>query len=80
MKRSPSKGQSTTGRRRSVSAPLLAVDSDSFAHRAYHGLPKSIRIREGKAGGSIVGFVNFLVRLYTEEHLREGRRIVVCPA
>jgi len=23
--------------------PLLIIDGDSFAHRAYHGLPKSIR-------------------------------------
>ena len=23
--------------------PLLVIDGDSFAHRAYHGLPKSIR-------------------------------------
>ena len=26
--------------------PLLAVDGDSFAHRAYHALPKQIRRAE----------------------------------
>ena len=30
--------------------PLLVVDGDSLAHRAYHALPKSIRTHEGPAG------------------------------
>ncbi len=47
--------------------PLLAIDGDSFAHRAYHALPKSIRRRGGKGGGAIVGFANFLLRLYETE-------------
>jgi DNA polymerase-1 len=50
-----------------VSRPLLVVDGDSFAHRAYHGLPQSIRRRDGKGGGAIIGFANFLVRLYLDE-------------
>ena len=50
--------------------PLLAIDGDSFAHRAYHGLPKSIRRQGGKGGGAIVGFANFLLRLYEEEQPR----------
>jgi DNA polymerase-1 len=53
-----------------VSQPLLAVDGDSFAHRAYHGLPKSIRRRGDKGGGAIVGFANFLVRLHETERPR----------
>src|SRR5207302_5303912 len=28
--------------------PLLAVDGDSLAHRAYHALPKSIRRADGR--------------------------------
>ena len=40
---------------------LLAVDGDSFAHRAYHALPKSIRLN------AVVGFTNMLVRLWQEE-------------
>jgi DNA polymerase-1 len=47
--------------------PLLVVDGDSFAHRAYHGVPQSIRRRDGKGGGAIVGFANFLLRLYLDE-------------
>ncbi len=30
-----------------MSAPLLVVDGDSFAHRAYHGLPKTIQPARG---------------------------------
>jgi DNA polymerase-1 len=47
--------------------PLLIVDGDSFAHRAYHALPKSIRRRGNKGGGAILGFANFLLRLYQTE-------------
>jgi DNA polymerase-1 len=50
--------------------PLLAVDGDSFAHRAYHALPKSIRRRGDKGAGAIVGFANFLLRLYAQEQPR----------
>ena len=50
--------------------PLLVVDGDSFAHRSYHALPKSIRRRGNKGGGAIVGFGNFLLRLYESEQPR----------
>jgi 5'-3' exonuclease len=53
-----------------VSRPLLVVDGDSFAHRAYHGLPKSIVRRDGKGAGAIVGFANFLLRLHSDERPR----------
>src|SRR5436305_4392341 len=54
----------------SVRAPLLVIDGDSFAHRAYHALPKTIRRKGNKGAGAIVGFANFLVRLYESEHPR----------
>src|ERR1041384_6636462 len=47
--------------------PLLIIDGDSFAHRAYHALPKSIRRRGNKGAGAIVGFANFLLRFYETE-------------
>jgi len=50
--------------------PLLVVDGDSFAHRAYHGLPKTIRRAGNKGGGAIVGFANYLLRLYDSEQPR----------
>jgi DNA polymerase-1 len=40
---------------------LLAIDGDSLAHRAYHALPKSIRLN------ALVGFANFLIRLWEAE-------------
>src|SRR5271156_112900 len=53
-----------------MNKPLLVVDGDSFAHRSYHALPKSIRRRGDKGGGAIVGFANFLLRLYAQEQPR----------
>jgi DNA polymerase-1 len=53
-----------------VTRPLLIVDGDSFAHRAYHALPKSLRRSGGKGAGAIVGFANFLLRLYDDERPR----------
>lgn len=50
--------------------PLLIIDGDSFAHRAYHGLPKSIRRAGDRGGGAIVGFANYLLRLYEAERPR----------
>ena len=54
----------------SPSRPLLIIDGDSFAHRSYHALPKSIRRAGNKGGGAIVGFANFLLRLYESERPR----------
>jgi len=50
--------------------PLLVIDGDSLAHRAYHGLPKSIRRADGRPSGAIVGFTNMLLRLYDAEQPR----------
>src|SRR5581483_250063 len=52
------------------SRPLLAVDGDSFAHRAYHSVPKSVLRKGGKGGNAIVGFANTLIRLYQAENPR----------
>ena len=52
------------------SRPLLAVDGDSLAHRAYHGLPKSISRSGGRPAGALVGFANFLLRLWESEQPR----------
>src|SRR6266566_362354 len=56
--------------RRIMNRPLLVVDGDSFAHRAYHALPKSIRRKGNRGGGAIVGFANFLLNLYDAEQPR----------
>jgi exodeoxyribonuclease III len=52
------------------SRPLLVIDGDSFAHRAYHALPKTILLKGGKPAGAILGFANMLLRLYREEQPR----------
>jgi 5'-3' exonuclease len=49
---------------------LLAIDGDSFAHRAYHALPKTIRRAGGRPAGAIVGFANMLLRLWDAERPR----------
>ncbi len=53
-----------------MTQPLLVIDGDSFAHRAYHALPKTIRRRGNKGAGAILGFANFLLRLYESEKPR----------
>jgi DNA polymerase-1 len=53
-----------------LSRPLLAVDGDSFAHRAYHALPKSIRRAEQRPANVIIGFGNMLLRLWEDERPR----------
>jgi 5'-3' exonuclease len=61
------------GRRRrqvDVERPLLVIDGDSLAHRAYHALPKSIRRAERRPGNALVGFSNFLLRLWESEQPR----------
>jgi DNA polymerase-1 len=49
---------------------LLVIDGDSFAHRAYHALPKTIRRAGNKGAGAILGFANMLLRLYEAESPR----------
>jgi DNA polymerase-1 len=54
----------------SSEAPLLALDGDSFAHRAYHALPKTIRRADDRPAGALVGFANMLLRLWEAEQPR----------
>ncbi|MGA7025235.1 MAG: hypothetical protein WB036_20935, partial [Pseudolabrys sp.] len=50
--------------------PLLVIDGDSFAHRSYHALPKTILRRSRKPAGAILGFANMLLRFYRDEQPR----------
>jgi DNA polymerase I len=50
--------------------PLLVVDGDSFAHRYYHALPKTIRRADGGPGNLLDGVGGLLVRLWEEERPR----------
>ena len=47
--------------------PLLVVDGDSFAHRAYHAIPKSLRRSDGGPGNMLFGFGTMLLRLWQGE-------------
>jgi len=44
--------------------PLLIIDGDSLAHRAYHAMPKTIRLN------AVLGFTNMLQRLWEAERPR----------
>jgi exodeoxyribonuclease-3 len=55
--------------------PLLVIDGDSFAHRSYHALPKTILRRSGRPAGAILGFANFLLKFYRAE---QPRAVLVC--
>jgi DNA polymerase-1 len=50
--------------------PLLAVDGDNLAHRAWHALPKSIKGGDGLPGNAVVGFTNMLVAVWEAEQPR----------
>jgi 5'-3' exonuclease len=50
--------------------PLLAVDGDNLAHRAFHALPKTIKGADGMPGNVIVGFMNMLLGVWTVEQPR----------
>jgi exodeoxyribonuclease-3 len=76
--RASSKRTSGAGRTRTpavskktpVRGPLLVIDGDSFAHRAYHALPKTLLRSGRRPAGAILGFANFLLRLYEAEQPR----------
>jgi exodeoxyribonuclease-3 len=74
-RRNPSRAASKPASRQTKKSPrnvrpLLVIDGDSFTHRFYHALPKTILGRGGKQAGAIVGFANLLLRLYLEEKPR----------
>ena len=50
--------------------PLLVMDGDSFAHRAYHALPKTMRRADGGPGNALIGFTSMLLRLWHDERPR----------
>jgi 5'-3' exonuclease len=50
-----------------MTAPLLVLDGDSFAHRAFHSMPRSVRRADGKPGNLLTGFTSMLVQLWKAE-------------
>jgi exodeoxyribonuclease III len=76
QKASSRTGREVRGQTRAVGKPepsrrpLLVIDGDSFTHRSYHALPKTIRRSDGRGAGAILGFANFLLRFYADERPR----------
>ena len=64
------KRRATAPRPKAPRRPLLVIDGNSFAHRAYHALPKTILRRGDRPAGAILGFANFLLRFYEAERPR----------
>ncbi len=54
----------------SAERPLLVIDGDNLAHRAYHSMPKSLRSPDGRPINAIVGWTNMLVTLWESEQPR----------
>jgi DNA polymerase-1 len=54
--------------------PLLAIDGDSFAHRAFHGVPRSVRRANGSPGNLLSGLTSMVMRLCQAE---EPRAVIV---
>src|SRR5271163_800697 len=52
--------------------PLLVIDGDSFAHRSYHALPKTIRRSDGNAAGAILRIAPLRGRAAPRGHHRLG--------
>ncbi len=50
--------------------PLLVMDGDSFTHRAYHALPRSMRREDGGPANALIGFTNMMLRLWQDERPR----------
>jgi len=69
-RKASAKKKVTAVRGSSARRPLLVIDGDSFAHRSYHALPKTILRRGRRPAGAILGFANMLLRLYQAEQPR----------
>lgn len=54
----------------SARRPLLIIDGDNMAHRAYHSTPKSVKSETGKPINAVVGFFGMLGNLWRQEKPR----------
>jgi DNA polymerase-1 len=50
--------------------PLLIIDGDNLAHRAYHSMPKTLKSSNGRPINAIVGWTNMLLTLWDSEQPR----------
>ncbi|HLQ35518.1 MAG TPA: 5'-3' exonuclease [Chloroflexota bacterium] len=50
--------------------PLLLIDGDNLAHRAYHAIPNTVRGAGGRSINAIVGWTNMLLFMWEAEQPR----------
>src|SRR5262245_64777704 len=50
--------------------PLLIIDGDNLAHRAYHSTPKTVTGTGGAPINAVVGFAGMLVNVWSKEQPR----------
>jgi 5'-3' exonuclease len=58
-----------------VAGPLLVVDAPSMLFRAFYGLPKSIKGKDGEPVNALLGAANLVLR---EVELHDPRAVVLC--
>jgi DNA polymerase-1 len=51
-------------------APLLIIDGDNLAHRAYHSMPKTLKAPDGRPINAIVGWTNMLMTIWDSQQPR----------
>jgi len=66
----PTSGAGGAARGDGASRPLLIVDGDNLAHRAYHSTPKTVVSADGAPINAIVGFVGMLTGVWRAERPR----------
>ncbi|HEY2595052.1 MAG TPA: 5'-3' exonuclease H3TH domain-containing protein, partial [Chloroflexota bacterium] len=47
--------------------PLLIIDGDNLAHRAYHSMPKTLKSSDGRPINAIVGWTNMLLTIWDSQ-------------
>ncbi|MGH2364027.1 MAG: 5'-3' exonuclease [Chloroflexota bacterium] len=50
--------------------PLLLIDGDNLAHRAYHAIPGTVQGAGGRPANAILGFTSMLLALWDEQQPR----------
>ena len=50
--------------------PLLVLDGDNLAHRAYHSIPKTVRGEGGRPINAVIGWTNMVLGLWDSERPR----------
>ena len=63
----PTRGKKATPH---AARPLLVIDGDSFAHRAFHALPRSFRRSNGRPANLLTGLTSMVLRLWQAERPR----------